>query len=146
MCNAEINKNQIKGALGAGARTGHYTSEGVRVKLGAVGRDIARGQSRDGNARQLVDTPAVASGRMALCGAVQRCRSRLADWNEDVTGRVGPVERHGARPRLRAPAVPRRRTATPAAAAAPRRCNAQQPAVTDRPQTPPPLLPPGKLL
>ena len=26
MCNAEIKKNQIKGVLGAAARTGHYTT------------------------------------------------------------------------------------------------------------------------
>jgi len=42
----------------------------------------------------LVDTPAVAGGGVALCGAVERAAA-LTDWNEDVSVWVGAVRLHG---------------------------------------------------
>jgi len=50
-----------------------------------------RGKSRNGNSGVLVNTPAVAGGSVALSGPVESS-STLADWNEDVTFWISPVQ------------------------------------------------------
>jgi len=79
------------------------TSECLGVELRAVRGDITRGKSRYGNSGVFVHAPAVAGGVVALRRAVQRS-STLADWNEDVTFWIGPVQLDGSRSRLSAPA------------------------------------------